>query len=508
MTHHHGRRAQSSRMRQRLLVALAATALVATACGSMVDGEATGPNNGDALSAGSGGLEDGLTAGDGSTIDGTPADGLDPDGSAAGGSDGTTGGDGGSAGTAAGTAPAGGTPLQGVTDTEIRIGLTAPISGLFGEVIGEEIAGTLDAYFKDLNARGGIGGRKVRLIAYDDALDLSQTLINVRRLWEQDKVAAVLVTFPDGVADYVTRNNIPTFVLGFSASAFSSAYPTVFPILQSGASATYSFTYGLQEAGVPTEGMRVGMLYDTQIIDTRPYLDSARDAWDIVGAEVVAAEPFNFADGDCTALVVKMRDLNIDWWDFEGLGWSLCVSAAQRQQYEPNVGWGNWPTNIGYLAQYAGPRVDGVWFMAPADENSGYPRERTAEHQRYFEVLKRYHPRLTEPVHLDSVVTQTYWIAGRVIEAAMNAIKDNPTQEGIIAFLQGIKNFDTGIAPPIESWAPNCKVGVNTIWIGIWRWVDGAPVREPKSRYLSNPFATERYGQCFVTALADEVVKS
>ena len=442
--------------------------------------------------------------------DGSPAGGVDAEGSPPAGAGGAAGGQTGSGGTG-GTgeaAPGEGTPLQGVTDTEIRIGLTAPISGLFGEVIGEEVAGTLDAYFKDLNARGGIGGRSVRLIAYDDALDLSQTLINVRRLWEQDKVAAVLVTFPDGVADYVTRNNIPTFVLGFSASAFSSAYPTIFPILQSGASATYSFTYGLQEAGVPTDGMRVGMLYDTQIIDTRPYLDSARDAWGIVGAEVVAAEPFNFADGDCTALVVKMRDLNIDWWDFEGLGWSLCVSAAQRQQYEPKVGWGNWPTNIGYLAQYAGPRVDGVWFMAPADENSGYPRERTAEHQRYFDVLKRYHPRLTEPVHLDSVVTQTYWIAGRVIEAAMNAIKDNPTQEGIIAFLQGIKNFDTGIAPPIESWAPDCKVGVNTIWIGQWRWVDGAPVREPKSRYLSNPFATERYGRCFVTALADEVVKS
>jgi ABC-type branched-subunit amino acid transport system substrate-binding protein len=491
-------------IRARLLAALTAVTLFAAACGSMVDGSTAAQGGGDAVSTGPDGSGVGRSPGSGgATPEASRAAGAD--GSTAAATDGATAGEGGSSGR---TASGGGTPLQGVTDTEIRIGLTAPISGLFGEVIGEEIAGTLDAYFKDLNARGGIGGRNVRLIAYDDALDLSQTLINVRRLWEQDKVAAVLVTFPDGVADYVTRNNIPTFVLGFSASAFSSAYPTIFPILQSGASATYSFTYGLQEAGVPTDGMRVGMLYDTQIIDTRPYLDSARDAWDIVGAEVVAAEPFNFADGDCTALVVKMRDLNIDWWDFEGLGWSLCVSAAQRQQYEPNVGWGNWPTNIGYLAQYAGPRVDGVWFMAPADENSGYPRERTAEHQRYFDVLKRYHPRLTEPVHLDSVVTQTYWIAGRVIEAAMNAIKDNPTQEGIIGFLQGIKDFDTGIAPPIESWAPDCKVGVNTIWIGQWRWVDGAPVREPKSRYLSNPFAVERYGRCFVTALADEVVKS
>lgn len=401
----------------------------------------------------------------------------------------------------------GGTPLQGVTGTEIRIGLTAPLSGLFGEVIGEELVGPLDAYFKDLNERGGIGGRKIRLVAYDDGMELGRTLVNVRRLWEQDKVALILVTFPDGVADYVTRNRIPTLVLGFSASAFSSAYPTIFPILQSGASATYSFTYGLQQAGVPTKGMRVGMLYDTQIIDVRPYLDSARDAWKMVGAEVVAAEPFNFADGDCTALVVKMRDLNIDWWDFEGLGWSLCVSAAQRQNYKPKVGWGNWPTNIGYLAKNAGPRVDGVWFMAPADENGGYPRQQTNEHRRFRDVLQRYHPKLVDPIHLNSVVTQTYWIAGKVIDAAFRAISDHPTQEGVVGFLQGIKNFDTGIAPPIESWAPNCKVGVNTIWIGEWKWVNGGPQREPHSGYLSNPFAREKYGPCFVTALADKVVK-
>ncbi|MDP1819110.1 MAG: ABC transporter substrate-binding protein [Acidimicrobiales bacterium] len=488
-------------------------ALLASACGSMVDSasvRANGPGAEGVASDADGSTDAGLSTnvGDGGSTPGGTAGGSAGAGGGAGGGAGTgTAAGGGTGGAGPSGASAGGTPLQGFTDDEIRIGLTAPISGLFGEVIGEEISGTLDSYFKDLNARGGIGGRKLRLIAYDDALDLTQTLINVRRLWEQDKVAMVLTTFPDGVADYVTRNKIPTFVLGFSASAFSSAYPTIFPILQSGASATYSFTYGLKEAGVPTEGMRVGMLYDTQIIDTRPYLDSAKDAWSIVGSEVVAAEPFNFADGDCTALVVKMRDLNIDWWDFEGLGWSLCVSAAQRQNYEPKVGWGNWPTNIGYLAKYAGPHVDGVWFMAPADENSGYPRQRTPEHQRYLEVLKRYHPRLTDPVHLDSVVTQTYWIVGRVIEAASNAIKDNPTQEGIIGYLQGIKNFDTGIAPPIESWAPDCKVGVNTIWIGVWRWKDGGPAREPRSGYLSNPFARERYGQCFVTELADAVVK-
>jgi branched-chain amino acid transport system substrate-binding protein len=471
-------------------------------CGTMVNRAAT--------TAGNGGTTASNAAGAGTGTATTIASGALAAGSPTAGGAAATGGGGPAAGpadAAAANAPAGGTPLQGVTDTEIRVGLTGPLSGLFGDVIGEEFIGALDSYVQDINSKGGIFGRQLKIITYNDNLDLAQTLINARKLWEEDKVAALITTFPDGIADYVTRNSIPTFVLGFSASAFSSKYPTIFPILQSGASATYSFTYGLQQAGVPTQGMKVGMLYDTQIIDTRGYLDSAKDAWSLVGANVVDAEPFNFADGDCTALVVKMKSQDIDWWDFEGLGWSLCVSAAQRQNYVPKVGWGNWPTNIGYLAANAGPRVDGVWFMAPADEpETGYPRQQTDAHRAYIDALTKYHPRLTEPIHLDSVVTQTYWIVGEVLGAAFTALGQSPTKEGLLQYLQSIQNFDTGIAPPIESWAPDCKVGVNTIWIGQWRWVNGAPVREPHTGYLSNPFAVEKYGKCFVTAIADKTV--
>ena len=70
---------------------------------------------------------------------------------------------------------------QGVTDTEIRIGNLMPYSGnleVFG-AIGKAEA----AYFEMINERGGINGREVRFISYDDksnpmaALDLTRTLI-------------------------------------------------------------------------------------------------------------------------------------------------------------------------------------------------------------------------------------------------------------------------------------------------------------------------------------------
>ena len=182
------------------------------------------------------------------------------------------------------------------------------------------------------------------------------------------------------------------------------------------------------------------------------------------------------------------------------------VSAAQRLGYRPTIGWGNWPTNIGALAKQAGPWVDGVWFMAPADEPDGRPRQKTAAHEEYVREITRYHPKLGDPVHINSVVTQTYWIVGKVLTAGLTALGRDITKDKLNQWLQGVRNFDTGIAPPLETWDPKCKVGVNTIWIGQWTWNDEYPVRKGRTGYLSNPVAEQKYGKCFVTALADKSV--
>lgn len=395
----------------------------------------------------------------------------------------------------------------GVTDSEIRIGFTGPIGGLGGTILGEEAAGALNAYFGWVNERGGVNGRRLKLVAYDNRTDFTQDATNARRLYEQDGVIGMAATLPDALADYVTRNEIPTMVLGLSAPAFSSEFPTVYPILQSNVSATYAFTWGLKEAGIVKPGMRVGMTYDTELIDIGPYISYAKEAWEIVGAKVVMADPFNFSEGDCTPMVNKMRSLDVDWWDFEGLSWVLCVSAAQRLGYQPNIGWGNWPTNIGALAREAGPRVDGVWFMAPADEPSGYPREKSQAHIDYVEQLRHYAPRLTDPIHLNSVVTQTFWMVGRLWEAALREAGDVVTKRELNTYFQSLKDFDMGIAPPLESWDPKCKAGVNTVWTGQWKWESGNPIRVGRTPYLGNPVAAERYGKCFVTTLADKVVR-
>src|SRR4030095_13972801 len=81
----------------------------------------------------------------------------------------------------------------GVTDTEIRIGNVMPYSGslqVFG-AIGKAEA----AYFEMINERGGINGRKVRFISYDDKSDPSTALDVTRGLIEKDDVLLMFGSF-------------------------------------------------------------------------------------------------------------------------------------------------------------------------------------------------------------------------------------------------------------------------------------------------------------------------
>src|SRR5271155_4121774 len=87
----------------------------------------------------------------------------------------------------------------GATDTEIKIGNIMPYSGPASSygVIGK----TEDAYFKKINAEGGINGRKINFISYDDAYSPPKTVEQARKLVESDEVLLIfngLGTPPNG----------------------------------------------------------------------------------------------------------------------------------------------------------------------------------------------------------------------------------------------------------------------------------------------------------------------
>ena len=127
---------------------------------------------------------------------------------------------------------AGGATAQtvvGVTPTEIKIGNTNPYSGnasAYG-TIGKTIA----AYFKKVNDEGGVNGRKINFISYDDAYSPPKTVEMVRKLVEQDQVAFVFQTLgtPPNTAiqKYLNQQKVPQLFVATGATKWND--PQNFP---------------------------------------------------------------------------------------------------------------------------------------------------------------------------------------------------------------------------------------------------------------------------------------
>jgi branched-chain amino acid transport system substrate-binding protein len=117
----------------------------------------------------------------------------------------------------------------GVTATEIRIGNTNPYSGpasAYG-TLGKTIA----AYVRKLNDEGGINGRKINFITYDDAFSPPKTTEMTRRLVEQDQVLLIFqatgTASNSAIHKYMNQRKIPQLFISTGATKFGD--PKDFP---------------------------------------------------------------------------------------------------------------------------------------------------------------------------------------------------------------------------------------------------------------------------------------
>jgi branched-chain amino acid transport system substrate-binding protein len=395
----------------------------------------------------------------------------------------------------------------GVTDDEIRIGASLTLSGPAG-FLGEEVLAGIDSYFQMINDQGGINGRRIKLITYDDRFDPTQLLANLRRLVEQDDVVGLVTFVGDSAFDYVDRQGTPTITFGVTPAAFASKYESVYPVVGNALLWTQEAIAGLQENGVFEDDMKVGIIYDTTQFDVSPYLDEIEQSWENAGAEVVSADPFTLESGSCDSLVVKYRDLGVQYWDFQSAAWFLCVQSADRQGWTPEIGWGNWPASVPALATIAGPSVEGVWGGSNGDQPNGAPRERTEAHEEFLAAIERYHPDQATSEHLDSPALIGYWAGAKLMVDALEAQGDTITQEGINEWMQHVEDYEIGITPPIVSMAPDCKTGSEAVWIGQWEWDTETQTasREPQGGYFTSPQKDDFGGTCFLTILSDEII--
>src|SRR6266536_5527915 len=112
----------------------------------------------------------------------------------------------------------------GVTQSEIKVGGVFPFSGPASSIglVGRGIL----AYVQSINDRGGINGRKINYIAYDDAYSPPKAVEHVRRLVESDEVAFMFSQLGTpgntAVAKYLMSKRVPAIAIVTGSNKFTA----------------------------------------------------------------------------------------------------------------------------------------------------------------------------------------------------------------------------------------------------------------------------------------------
>ncbi|TWB91328.1 ABC-type branched-subunit amino acid transport system substrate-binding protein [Bradyrhizobium macuxiense] len=201
----------------------------------------------------------------------------------------------------------------GAGDTEIRIGQTMPYSGPASAV---SVIGKLQAaYFRMINERGGINGRRIKLISYDDAATPSKTVEQTRKLVEGDEV---LFTFQTpgsasnvAVQKYLNDHHVPQLFVGGRSTRFED--PAEFPW-------TIGFAPNLRtEIRVYVRFIldnypdaRIGLLYQNDE-SGKDYLAGLKDGLGAKAALMVAsAAPYEMTDPTIDSQVVRLKAAGVN----------------------------------------------------------------------------------------------------------------------------------------------------------------------------------------------------
>jgi branched-chain amino acid transport system substrate-binding protein len=125
--------------------------------------------------------------------------------------------------TAAGARP---TATPGVTSTQITIGSSVPLSG--EAAIAGAVARGIDAYFKYVNAKGGVFGRKIKFVYLDDGYDPGRAVNNTIRLVQQEQVFAMFSSLGTSnnlaVRKLLNDAKVPQLFVSSGATTFGRDY--------------------------------------------------------------------------------------------------------------------------------------------------------------------------------------------------------------------------------------------------------------------------------------------
>src|SRR6187455_1168994 len=195
----------------------------------------------------------------------------------------------------------------GATDTEIKIGNIMPYSGpasAYG-VIGK----TEEAYFKKVNAEGGINGRKINFISYDDAYSPPKTVEQARKLVESDEV--LLVFNPLGtpsntaIQKYLNSKKVPQLFVATGATKWND--PKNFPWTM-GWQPNYQSEGRIYAKFLMKEkpDAKIAVLYQNDDFG-KDYLKGLKDGFGAKASMIIAEESYEVSEPTIDGHIVKLK---------------------------------------------------------------------------------------------------------------------------------------------------------------------------------------------------------
>lgn len=451
--------------------------LVATACGGTLEGEYLASQQG---ASGAGGVNEvggGAYSGgadadtSGGTAAGTEGQGAvrsagGGGGASAAGSASESGVDGGG-GSGGGSGEGGGATDYGVTADTIRLGGTTVLSGPVAEYGKQGLYG-FDARVQHINEAGGINGRQLELVFYNDEFDPAKGLAFFRRLVEGDEIfMSVGSSSVDAVADYVCKEvaqkqgTMLPFIgdPGLSPKSYMpDKYPCLFPTGPGFRHDAWARGQNVRDLGAKT----IAQIYtnDDNLGDIDLLTKQYKEAYEANGLEVVAMEPMDAGASSCSTQIKNVKAADPDWLYLNLIPPNdliLCIQAMQAEvpAYKPPVGT-ELEDPLEVFIETGGEFVEGFYaqtiFKALADPNPAM--------REYVEDMKKYHP----DVDAGGSITMSLYLAGKVNEHLLASLGGNVTRQRIIDAANSLKNWDSGMGPVI-SWTKDDHAGSKTNYL-------------------------------------------
>jgi len=225
----------------------------------------------------------------------------------------------------------------GASDTEIKVGNIMPYSGPLSAYA--QIGRTEAAFFRMINEQGGINGRKINFISYDDAFSPPKTVEQARKLVESDEVLLIFQSLGtptnNAIQKYMDQKKVPQLFVATGATKFGD--PKNFPWTM-GWQPTYQ-TEGRIYAKYILQNFpngKIGILYQNDD-SGRDYLKGLKDG---LGPEatkrmIVAEVPYDPSDPTVDSQVVALKTIGADIFFDE----ASPKFAAQAIRKAAEIGW-------------------------------------------------------------------------------------------------------------------------------------------------------------------------